>query len=86
MHVLSFKWHRSCNHGIEEDPKTPYIGLVALIALITDDLRSNISRGSTLFINLLGLTQNSTHSKVTDLDVSFLVYENIVKLNVSMED
>ena len=72
-------------HGVEKDAKGPKIDVVASVALVGDDFGGEVGRRPTLLLNRLVLRDQSTDSKVTDLDPFVLVHEDVVQLDVPVQ-
>ena len=85
MHTLSLKWYSSTKNGIKKNSKTPNICSESLIASIRDNFRSNVGRSSTLLRNPLVFLNNSAYSEITNFDISFIVKQNIIQLNISVK-
>ena len=68
---MSLKWYSPAEHCIEEDTERPDVHEKALVTLIYDDLRSQISGSTTLFLDYLTFLDYLGHTEVADLH-SFL--------------
>ena len=68
LEILSFEGHCALKHGVEQNAERPNVNVEAFIALVSDDLRSEIGRGTTLFLDCLPFLNEATHSEVAKLD------------------
>ena len=85
-HVGSSEGYRSAYHGVEKDAHTPYIRLETFVAIRTENLRSYVSRCPTLLYYRLVMVLNyTTDAKITKLDVTLCVDEDVVELYVSVK-
>lgn len=83
--VVCLERHCPLDHCVQEDSQTPYIGTEALISLIVNNLRGQISRRSTLLIDCITFFDDSTYSEVTQLDATFAIHQHIIQLDVTMQ-
>lgn len=56
IHVQSFEGHSPIEHCVQHNSHTPHVSLVPIIAIVPQDLRSNVGRSATLFIHLVKST------------------------------
>lgn len=85
-HVVPLEWHSTIEHGKQDDSRAPHINLGALIPLVQKNFWSDVSWGTTLIKDLLSRLDEFRHSKVCNLDSSFSIQKEIVKLDVSVND
>ena len=86
VHGVRLERDRAVEHGVQHDPCTPDIRLEPVVALVSQDLGSDVGRGATLLGHLLfqGL-DHSRDAEVGDLDVAVAVQEDVVQLDVSVD-
>ena len=85
VHALGFERNRTTKHSIKENSKTPNVCSKTLITTIGNYFRCDVSWCTTLFGDSLLLTYDTTYSKVTYFDLTFVIKKNIVKFDISME-
>lgn len=86
-HILRSKGDSACDHGVKENSKTPNIRLEPLVAVFVKNLGGNVSWCSALLQNGLGkVIEGARDAKVAHFNISVLVQQDVVKLNVAMED
>lgn len=85
-HIPSLEGNSPAYHCKEHYSQTPEINAEATIALISDDLRSDVSGSATLIFNELVFSDDFTDSKITDLDCEICVDQDIIEFHISVND
>jgi hypothetical protein len=86
FHVSPFKRNISIEHGEEHDSCTPHINCPSIIALLCDDFRCYISRCAALIIEDLTRFHSFSNSKISYFDVSLVIEEDVLQLDISMKN
>lgn len=84
FHVISFEWNGSVQHGKQNDTCAPQISFKTFVALIFNDLRSDVGRCTTLLVHYFSSLYLLTDSKVSYFDIAFPVKQDVIKFDVSM--
>lgn len=87
LHACCFEGHRPDQHGIQADTRRPYIHFEPLIAFVLEDLWGDISGRPTLLGHALLVSLNlAGDAKVSNLDPTVGIKEDIIKLDISVYD
>ena len=78
FHVISFEWHCSEEKRKQNNTRTPEVSFEALVALISDDLWSNIGWGTALLKHGLSLFDRLGDTEICYLDMAFAVKQDVV--------
>jgi len=86
FHVICLEGHCSIEHGEEHHASRPQVCLEALVALVSDNFWSYVSRSSTLLKHDLSGLHLLADSKVANFHISLTVQQNVVQLNVTVQN
>lgn len=87
LHACSLEGHRTDQHSIQADARRPDIHFEPFIALVLEDLWGDISGRPTLLGHALLVSLNlAGDAKVSNLDPTVGIKEDIIKLDVSVHD
>lgn len=84
-HRVCFKRNCAIKHCKKNNSYTPNISLETIVALVSQNLRSNICRSSTLLNHFLfSRLDYSWHAKICNFNISMTIKQNVIKFNISM--
>jgi hypothetical protein len=86
LHVSPFERYVSIEHGEEHDSCTPHINCPSIIALLCDDFRGYVSRCAALIIKDLARFHSLSNSKISYLNMSLIIKEDVLQLDISMKN
>ena len=83
-HIVGLEGHSTVEHGVEDYASRPDVDFEAKVALVAQDLWSNVGGSSALLGHFLTLFDYFPDSKVADLHLTVRIEQDVVKLNISV--
>ena len=86
LHIVGLERDGTEEEGKQDDTRAPQVSLESLVALVPDDLGSNIGWCTTLLEHEFALFDRLRDAKVSNLDVTLSIQKDVVQFDVSVQD
>lgn len=85
-HTLVIKWYLAADKDVQYDAKAPYIYLGSLVCPSLKQFRGGKVEAAAKRLEMSTGSKQITQAKVDDLDVTILIDENVLNLEVAVYD
>ena len=83
-HVSTFEWHSAIYHGVQHHTSTPHVDRCAMVSGVTQYFRCNVRWCTTLVSDELVTSAEFADTKISNLDATGRVEQQVVKFDVTM--